>query len=361
MRDLFQFSLSLNRAQFKLFAELTLPSTGVTVLFGKSGSGKTTLLRCIAGLERAHGTLVIDGETWLDSVQQVDVPTWDRKIGYVFQEPSLFEHLSIKSNLEYGIRRCGDQSVRSIQADAVELLEIGSLLKRRPHELSQGEKQRVAIARAIATNPKILLMDEPLASLDQERKNEALPWLERFQRALKIPVLYVTHSLDELTRLADHLVILHEGLIYSSGSVFNQLSETKFARESHEDACIVLDGEVLERNWAQNLMRTGTGSLSVWTQNIGLALGQRTRIRIRASDVILARNPVEGTSALNQLQGVVDLVDRQESSPLVLVRVRLGNAFIFSRVSEKSLHELKIAEGATIWCLIHSVRVSARS
>jgi len=194
---------------FSLDVDLALPTRGVTALFGHSGSGKTTLLRCIAGLERApQGRLIVNGEVWQD--EQRWVPTYKRPIGYVFQEPSLFSHLSVISNLRYGLKRMSDEQRVSLD-QAIDLLGIGHLVDRKPDRLSGGERQRVGMARALAVSPRLLLMDEPLAALDLKRKQEILPYLERLHDELDIPVLYVSHSPDEVARLADYLVAMEDG------------------------------------------------------------------------------------------------------------------------------------------------------
>ncbi|MBF0124338.1 MAG: molybdenum ABC transporter ATP-binding protein [Magnetococcales bacterium] len=206
---------SLTWSEFSLSVDLQCPGRGVTALFGRSGSGKTTLLRAMAGLERVRGgRLVVNGEIWQD--EKIFLPTHRRPVGYVFQEASLFSHLSVQDNLEYGMRRVGgvDQAHFST---IVDLLGIGGLLQRWPERLSGGERQRVAIARALLTRPRLLLMDEPLASLDQERKDEILPYLEQLHQELAIPVFYVSHALDEVVRLADYVVVLGQGRLLGCG------------------------------------------------------------------------------------------------------------------------------------------------
>lgn len=212
----------LDRPAFCLDIDLELPARGVTAIFGPSGSGKTTLLRCVAGLERAPGGwLSVAGEVWQDGHRWV--PTHRRSLGFVFQEPSLFPHLSVAGNLRYGqLRGTGER--RLCLDGAVELLGLGALLDRRPDQLSGGERQRVAIARALATAPRLLLMDEPLASLDMQRKLEILPYLERLHAELEIPVLYVSHAADEVERLADHLLVLEAGRALASGPLAETLA-----------------------------------------------------------------------------------------------------------------------------------------
>jgi len=248
--------LTLPRADFALQTDLQLPARGITVLFGASGSGKTSLLRCVAGLERAQDArVVVAGETWQNDAAQVFLPTHRRALGYVFQEASLFRHLDVQGNLQYGMKRTpSPQAAQTLQA-AIELLGIGHLLRRRPDQLSGGERQRVAIARALATAPKVLLLDEPMAALDLARRQEILPWLEKLRDELSIPMLYVTHSADELARLADHLVVLARGQVKAAGPVHEVLSAIDTPVVVGEDAGALLQGMVAERSESWQLAR----------------------------------------------------------------------------------------------------------
>lgn len=218
-----QFQLDYGR--FQLDVDLAIPNSGITVLFGHSGSGKTTLLRCIAGLKQApHGFLQINGKVWQDSERNIFLPTYRRPLGYVFQEANLFPHLTVAANVEFGVKRIGKSTGPVIFQDVVELLGISHLLKCLPHSLSGGERQRVAIARALVLNPDILLMDEPLASLDSKRKQEILPYLSLLHQQTHIPILYVTHSHQEVTYLADYVVIMAEGHVLAAGTVSETMS-----------------------------------------------------------------------------------------------------------------------------------------
>ncbi len=224
-----QLRLSLRRGAFELRIELALPAHGITVFFGPSGSGKTSILRCVAGLEESHGTVVIGNETWQDSPAGTFMPTWTRDLGYVFQEASLFEHMNVSENLNFGIKRVKKPHTKDALDFAIKLLGIEHLLDRPIQGLSGGERQRVAIARALATQPKILLLDEPLASLDLARRQEILPWLEGLHKELKIPVLYVTHSMQELTQLADYVVLMNKGAVQLHGPIADIFSNPEFA------------------------------------------------------------------------------------------------------------------------------------
>ena len=240
--------LSVAYPGFTLDVDLQLPGQGVTALFGPSGCGKTTCLRALAGLERAHGRVEVHGEVWQDSARQLWRPTHARGLGYVFQEASLFDHLSVRGNIDYGLRRTPPTRRQVALEQAVELLGIGALMDRRPHALSGGERQRVAIARALATSPRLLLMDEPLAALDAQRKAEVLPYLERLHRTLHIPVLYVSHSIDEVTRLAGHMVLMREGRVRAQGPTGELITRLDLPLSHGDAAGTVIEGTVRQHD-----------------------------------------------------------------------------------------------------------------
>ncbi|WP_295400720.1 molybdenum ABC transporter ATP-binding protein [uncultured Thiocystis sp.] len=338
---------------FRLDVDLTLPGRGVTALFGHSGSGKTTLLRCIAGLERSRqGFLSFKGEVWQDA--QTWLPTYRRPLGYVFQEASLFPHLTVLGNLRYGQKRIAADQRRSLD-QAIELLGIGPLLARRPDRLSGGERQRVGIARALAVSPRVLLMDEPLAALDLKRKQEILPYLERLHDALDIPVLYVSHSPDEVARLADHLVAMDGGRVLASGSLGETLARLDLPIRFGEDAGVVLDATVAERDTQWHLARVEFPGGSLWTRDQGQAIGQHVRVRVLARDVSLATQHQEHTSILNLLPGQVDAIADDEHPGLTLVRVRVGESVLLARLTKRSAAALGVAPGQSLWVQVKSV------
>ncbi len=337
---------------FSLDVDLNLPGRGVTALFGHSGSGKTTLLRCIAGLERPlQGHLAVDGNVWQDANHWV--PPHKRPIGYVFQEPSLFAHLSVMGNLRYGLKRisCG-QSVSLEQA--IELLGINHLLDRKPDRLSGGERQRVGIARALAVSPSLLLMDEPLAALDLKRKQEILPYLERLHNELNIPVLYVSHSPDEVARLADHLVALESGRVLAAGPLADTLIRLDLPFRLGEDAGAVLEATVGEVDKDWHLVRVDFVGGSLWTRDQGLSVGHKVRVRVLARDVSLAEQP--GTSSIqNLLRGQIDAVGNDEHPGVALVRVRIGAEVILARLTKRAANALNVAPGREMWVQVKSV------
>lgn len=338
---------------FMLDVDLDLPERGVTALFGHSGSGKTTLLRCIAGLERAkQGFLSFKGEIWQN--ESIWLPTHQRPLGYVFQEASLFPHLSVLGNLRYGLKRTTDADKVRLE-QAVELLGINSLLDRKPDWLSGGERQRVGIARALAVNPRILLMDEPLAALDLKRKQEILPYLERLHDELDIPVLYVSHSPDEVARLADHIVAMEGGRVVAHGPLVDTLARLDLPIRLGDDAGVVLDAKVAEHDKAWQLMRVEFSGGSLWTRERDFAVGRRVRVRILARDVSLATRPLEQSSIQNMLVGQVDAIADDDHPGLALVRVKVGKASLIARLTKRSAAALGIAPQQKIWVQVKSV------
>ena len=350
-----RLKFNLTRADFALNVDLQLPGRGVTALFGPSGCGKTTLLRCIAGLERASGSLMVNEYLWQDATHFV--PTHQRAIGYVFQEASLFPHLSVRGNLQYGMKRASSNGNAAIDP-IIDLLGIRALLDRKPDGLSGGERQRVAIARALAVDPKLLLMDEPLAALDLKRKQEILPYLDRLQATLEIPMLYVTHSPDEVVRLAHHLVVMDAGRVVASGELANTLSQLDLPVKLGQEAGVVIEAVVgsIESQW--HLTRMDFDGGSVWIRDPGLALGAKARVRILASDISLAREQPGKSSIQNVLQGQIDAMRDDEHPGLVLVRVKVGETALLARVTKRAVSELALKPGDTVWTQVKSVALA---
>ncbi len=348
--------VSLARPQFQLQVDVTLPPRGITVLFGPSGSGKTTLLRCVAGLERAQGARVeIAGDVWQDDEHRVFLPTWQRPLGYVFQEASLFDHLDVRGNLHYGVRR-SRAVVQAIALDtAIELLGIAPLLARRTQQLSGGERQRVAIARALATQPRLLLLDEPLASLDHARQRDILPWLERLRDELHIPMLYVTHSAAEVARLADTLIVLEEGRVAASGSTADVLSRIDAPVTLGDDAGALLDGIVSQRDGRWHLACVQFAGGSLWLRDSGIALGRRVRLRVLARDVSLATESPRATSIQNLLAATVVAIAPDTHPSQAMVQLRCGEAVLLARVPARAVDALGLTPGMPVWAQVKSV------
>ncbi len=353
-----QIRLTLPRADFALQVDLRLPARGITVLFGASGSGKTSLLRCVAGLERAQQAHVaVAGEVWQDEATRLFLPTHRRALGYVFQEASLFEHLDVQGNLDYGVKRARAPQARQQLQAAIELLGIAELLRRRPAELSGGERQRVAIARALATAPRVLLLDEPMAALDLARRLEIMPWLERLRDELSIPMLYVTHSADELARLADHLVVLARGQVQAVGPVQQVLASLQSPVVVGEDAGVLLQGQVAERDRNWQLARVAFEGGELWVRDRDIPVGQSVRLRVLARDVSLTTTEPHHTSIQNHLPGRIDSIAPDAHPSQVLVRVRCGEAVLLARITRRAQAMLHLQLGSIVWVQVKSVAV----
>lgn len=353
--DLF-IRLRLPRADFELQVDLQLPGRGITVLFGPSGSGKTSVLRCVAGLERAREASVrVAGQAWQDDAAGVFLPTHQRALGYVFQEASLFEHLDVMGNLRYGLQRTRSPQAAQTLAAAIEQLGIGHLGPRRVGQLSGGERQRVAIARALATSPQVLLLDEPLAGLDGARREEVLPWLERLHAQLRIPMLYVTHSVEELARLADHVVVLERGGVQVAGPVGEVLARIDGPLARGDDAGALLQGQVVERDARWHLARVAFAGGSFWLRDGGVAVGEPVRLRVLARDVSLATQAPGHTSIQNHLPCVVASIAPDAHPSQALVRLRCGESVLLARVTHRSLDALGLRVGDAAWAQVKSV------
>ena len=346
----------LDRGSFALDVDLTLPGQGVTALFGHSGSGKTTCLRAMAGLERAPGGyLAVGGEVWQDDAKGVFLPTHRRPLGYVFQEANLFAHLSVRANLAFGQKR----SPGKARLDEIAgLLGIDGLLDRQPDSLSGGERQRVAIARALLTSPRLLLMDEPLAALDLKRKLEILPYLERLHDELSIPIIYVSHAPDEVTRLADHLVLLHEGRMVASGPLGETLARADLPPAFADDAGVVIE-TVLACHEADALSRLDFAGACLRVGQRAEPLGSRLRCRVHARDVSLALEPPRASSILNSFAATVAAIAPTDTPGHVLVRLDVGPTPLLARITRRSQRELDIQPGRQVWAQVKAVALLA--
>jgi molybdate transport system ATP-binding protein len=351
-------TLRLPRGAFTLDVALDLPARGTSALFGPSGCGKTTLLRCLAGLERAPGgRVVVDGEVWQDEAAGVFVPVHRRAVGVVFQEASLFEHLDVRANVEFGWRRLAPAQRRVSIEQAVEWTGIGALMSRPATSLSGGERQRVAIARALAVSPRLLLMDEPLAALDAARKAEILPAIERLGELPGITIVYVSHAIAEVARLADHVVLMEAGHAVAAGPVGELLSRLDLPLPPGEDAGVVLLGEVgaLDAQW--HLARLDVPGASFWTRDPALPVGHPIRLRVLARDVSLSLAEQPGSSIANQVPAVVEAVadDTHPSQVLVRLRTQDGTSALLARVTRRSAQALALAPGLAVWAMVKSV------
>ncbi|MBC3377089.1 molybdenum ABC transporter ATP-binding protein [Pseudomonas sp. SWRI92] len=357
-----QAKFQLSHGDFSLDLDVRLPGNGVTALYGESGSGKTTCLRCIAGLERpTQGFIEVNGQVWQDSERGVFVPPHQRALGYVFQEASLFEHLSVSDNLSFGLKRVAPAQRRVDMDHATQLLGIGHLLDRRPYNLSGGERQRVGIARALLTSPRLLLMDEPLAALDTRRKNEILPYLQRLHDELDIPILYVSHSQDEVARLADHIVLLDAGRALASGPIGETLARLDLPLAQGDDAGVVIQGSVSGYDPAYQLLTlTLPGSqLQVRVAHKPMAVGQPLRFKVQARDVSLSLANDAQTSILNRLPVTVVSELAGDNAAHVLIRLEAAGTPLLARITRYSRDQLKLQPGQVLWAQIKAVAVLA--
>ena len=359
-----ELQLRLPRPGFTLDLALAMPDRGVTALFGPSGCGKTSVLRALAGLERAAGRVVLGDTVWQDDSLGVFVPTHRRPLAYVIQEAALFPHLSVQGNLDYGLRRTPPALRRIALDQAVELLGIAPLLQRRVVGLSGGERQRVAIARALATSPQLLLMDEPLAALDAPRKAEILPYLERLNAGLAIPIVYVSHAIAEVARLADHLVLMAAGHVQAQGPLREMLARIDGTLALGEDAGVVLPGVVGERDARWQLARLdldGPGC-GLWARDHGLPPGQAVRLRVLARDVSITLTPQPDSSIGNQLPATVEAIADDSHPALALVRLRTGpggRVPLVARLTRRSADALGLVPGTAVWAQVKTVALMA--
>ncbi len=340
--------------------DLDLPGEGTIAFFGPSGSGKTTCLRVLAGLERARGSVYVGATCWQDDELRVFVPTHARAVGYVFQDSSLFPHLTVGGNLDYGRKRSGGRIPASEATAIVDLVGLRGLLERSPSHLSGGERQRVAIARALLAGPRLLLMDEPLASLDTARKDEILPYLERLRDEIAIPIVYVSHALDEVARLARHTVLFDDGHVAASGPTTEILSRLDLPLAPSNDGGVVIDARVGAHDEADQLTRVDFEGGSLWVGHIQRAEGAPARVRVLARDVSLATSPPGISSILNVL--VASIVDLRDHGPdRVNVRLAIGAARVplLARVTRRSRDALGLRVGLTVHALVKSVALVA--
>lgn len=346
---------ALRAGEFNLEVAFVAPAGGITAIYGPSGSGKTTLLRCVAGLERAPvGALSVNGEIWQD--QSTFVPTHRRAIGYVFQEASLFPHLSVRGNLEYGQHRVAPHLRRVSFDQVVDWLGLSGLLARDPSRLSGGERQRVAMARALLTSPRLLLMDEPLSALDARSKTEIFPYLERLHVELAIPVLYVSHAIDEVARLADSIIVLDQGNVLASGPLHDVMTRLDLPLAHGDSAGAIIDGVIGEHSDAERLTWIEFGGGRFAVPRHSAPVGKRVRLRIQARDVSLAAERHTRTSILNILPACV--TDLGEDGPgLVMVSLDVGGKILLARITRRSSDLLQLERGMKLYAQVKGVAI----
>lgn len=346
---------------FAIDVAFTAPSRGVTALFGPSGCGKSTVLAAVAGLLRPQeGRVELDGATVFDSAKRLFLPPERRRCGVVFQDARLFPHLSVETNLRYGQRRAPHDATGPGFEEVVELLGIGHLLDRRPGRLSGGERQRVALGRALLSRPRILLMDEPLAALDAARRAEVLPFLARLRDAAQLPILYVTHALDEVDALADHLVLLDQGRVLAAGPVTALAARTDLPLAARRDAGVLLDCTASVTSSSGLTRLDFPGGALLTTLHPGPA-GTRLRVRVRARDVAVAIEEPRGLSTQNILRGVLAEIQPAGDGPEVFLRLAIGPSHLLARITRDSVERLSLHPGMAIWALVKAVTFDHRT
>ena len=347
--------------RFALDVELE-SAGGVTALFGRSGSGKTSIINVIAGLLRpAQGRVALNGELLFDSSRGVDVPVERRRIGYVFQDARLFPHLSVRQNLRYGAvfnRRAG----RAGDAEhVIRLLGLEGLLERSPGALSGGEKQRVAIGRALLAHPRILLMDEPLAALDLQRKGEVLGYVERLREELDVPIVYVSHAIEEVVRIADRVALISEGRVLASGAPDEIMSRLDLRPATGRyEAGAVIETRVLAYDARDDISTLGFAGGELLATNLDALIGEPVRVRVRARDVSLALRPPQDSSILNVLPGrILEIVEGPGAA--AEVRLAVGDAILLARVTQRSVRRLELAPGREVYALVKAISLDRHS
>jgi molybdate transport system ATP-binding protein len=338
---------------FHLNVRFELPTPGVVALFGPSGCGKSTTINIIAGLVEAER-----GEVTLDTRRNIHVAAESRRIGYVFQDSRLFPHLSVAGNLRYAQKRAIGAPYVSMEA-VTSMLALAPLMQRRTHRLSGGERQRVAIGRALLTQPRLLLLDEPLASLDRERREELLPYLESLRDRLAIPMVYVSHDFDEVLRLATHIVLMESGTVVAQGSIGEMSLDRRLrALIGAEAVGAIIDGEVLGEDTASGMSRVRVGNGELKVQACGMAAGATVRVQLLARDIIVSTQMPQHLSVRNNLRGVVSAVTCDDAHT-DLVAIDIGGTAVLARVTKAATRELSLEPGMAVWALVKSASLRA--
>ncbi len=332
--------------------DLNLPGQGVSAIFGPSGAGKSSLLRCLAGLQACRADIRINGVIWQDATSCM--PTHRRQLAYVFQENSLLSHLSVQGNLDFAMKRAAAPVSQARYAELLDILRVGELLPRPAALLSGGERQRVALARALVVQPKLLLLDEPLAALDGTHKRDILELLDTLRDLIEAPLIYVTHALDELTRLADHLVLLEQGHVVAQGPLRTVLARTDLAHRLGDQAGVVIEAQVSARDPRWRLMQVRWDNGQLWLRDSGEALGSAVRVRILARDVSLTLSEHVDTSIVNRLPVQISEINSSAEDAMAVIRLSSGQADILARTTARSLDHLGLEAGMSVWAQVKS-------
>ena len=350
--------LQLQRAQFSLDVALKLPASGISVIYGPSGSGKTTLLRCLAGLEtQARGRVQVGQELWQDSSRGLHLPTHRRSLGYVFQEASLFQHLNVRENMAFGLKHSQAPDGTERLEQMSQWLGLSHLMQRQTDQLSGGERQRVAIARALLTQPRVLLLDEPLTALDPARRLDVMPWLLRLREQLQVPMVWVTHSVDELTRLGDHLVVMDQGRVSMSGPLAETWVQLRAPLLPEAEQGALLVGRVHHIDGRWRLAQVDVAGSSLWVQDQGLSVSQTIRLRLLARDLSISTQEPTHTSIQNHWPVQIVDVQEQDHPAQCLVRLQHAGGMLLARITHRAWDQLQLQVGQQVWAQFKSVAV----
>lgn len=337
---------------FSLQLDCEIPASGVTAIYGPSGSGKTTLLDCIAGLRRATANSVIRlaNDIWQGPGQSL--PPWQRRVGYVFQNARLFPHLNVQQNLDYAVTRCARPSAIHLD-QIIAWLDLDNLLSRAADTLSAGQQQRIAIGRALLSAPRLLLLDEPLANLDHSARQKCLGCLQQLSQDLRIPMLYVSHDIEEVSQLADHLVLLERGRLVEQGSLLSLCSRLDTRLSHEEQAAAILDATVARQDTKYDLTELEVDGNTFFVNRLCDTPGQKRRVRVPARDVSICRQRPRDSSILNILPVSISEIEKSDSARL-LVRLSLGSQYLLARITKKSAMELGLRVGDKVYAQIKS-------
>lgn len=351
--------LSLQRQQysdFTLDVDLNLPGKGITAIFGHSGSGKTTLLRVIAGLEKIDNTEIsINGSIWQNNNRSV--APHKRRVGYVFQQSGLFSHLTAHKNMLYAVKRAQQRPDENFVREVIEVMNLTHLLNHYPDQLSGGESQRVAIARTLLSDPVLILMDEPLASLDERHKNDILPYLEKIKTTFKVPILYVSHSIKEVSRLADYAVVLDRGKAVNQGTVTEVFSTLNPLLNLGSRQSTLLEGTVVAREPQWGLVKVRFDQLELWIKDSDYKLEAQIRLQLLAKDISLTLSNNDQSSILNRVKMNISEIQTDDDDSMVLVKLVSGKDIIIARITRRSCKTLALKVGLTVWAQIKSVAI----
>ncbi len=349
-------------AEFPLDVNFSVQRNAVTALFGPSGAGKSSIINIVAGLLQADSAKIsINGHVVEDAENHISVSPRLRNIGYVFQQPRLFPHLNVEKNLLFGWRRARHPVSRQEVDKLITLLGIESLISRKPRSLSGGEKQRVALGRAILSNPELLLLDEPLAALDHKRRDEILPYIERLRQEQQIPILYVSHSIDEVTRIADHIHIINQGKLVASGLIEDIFSRIDlYPITGRFEAGAIIDGTLANHLPEHALSQVAFGNQLLTVPKIAGEPGESIRVRVRSRDIIISRIEPQEISANNVLNGeILDI--RANDGPYADLQLQCGGARLIARITRHSAERFDLGIGSQVFAVIKSVTIDRRA